>query len=224
MNESCHTYEWVMSHIWMIHVTHMTWVMSHICMSQITHMQESSHDIVTCIILCHKLWMCHELWWHTMSRTMVIHYVTNYGCDTLMHESRHDMVTCIFSNLLYMHDGVISHMNESCCIWTSHVTYEWVMAHMNESCHIRMSHGTYEGVTSRHGHLHLLEPHLHTSMSHVAYEWVTSHMDESCHTQMSHVTICSPVSCRAPCTRMNESCHTWISHVTHINESCHTYE
>ena len=37
MNESCHTYEWVMSHIWMSHVTHMNesrhtyeWVMSHI--------------------------------------------------------------------------------------------------------------------------------------------------------------------------------------------------
>jgi len=35
MNESCHTYEWVMSHIWMSHVTHMNeschiyeWVMS----------------------------------------------------------------------------------------------------------------------------------------------------------------------------------------------------
>jgi len=38
MNESCHTYESVMSHIWMSHVTHMDescctygWVMSHIC-------------------------------------------------------------------------------------------------------------------------------------------------------------------------------------------------
>ena len=37
INESCHTYEWVMSHIWMSHVTHMNeschtyeWVMSHI--------------------------------------------------------------------------------------------------------------------------------------------------------------------------------------------------
>ena len=36
MNESCHTYEWVMSHIWMSHVTNMReschtyeWVMSH---------------------------------------------------------------------------------------------------------------------------------------------------------------------------------------------------
>ena len=30
----------------------------------------------------------------------------------------------------------MSHMNESCHIWMSYVTYEWVMSHMNESCHI----------------------------------------------------------------------------------------
>ena len=37
MNESCHTYEWVMPHIWMSHVSHINesrfpyeWVMSHI--------------------------------------------------------------------------------------------------------------------------------------------------------------------------------------------------
>ena len=48
MNESCHTYEWVMSHIWMSHVTHMNesrhkykWVMLHIRMSHVTHIYES---------------------------------------------------------------------------------------------------------------------------------------------------------------------------------------
>jgi len=72
MNESCYTYEWVMSHIqwvishtwmshvthmdelWMSHVTHMNeschayeWVMSHIWMSHVTHVNESCH---TCTI------------------------------------------------------------------------------------------------------------------------------------------------------------------------------
>ena len=44
------TYEWVMSHIWMSHVTHMNelchtygWVMSHIWMRHITRMNESCH-------------------------------------------------------------------------------------------------------------------------------------------------------------------------------------
>jgi len=47
---SCHTYEWVMSHIWRRHVTHMKvsrhayeWVMSHIWMSHVIRMNESCH-------------------------------------------------------------------------------------------------------------------------------------------------------------------------------------
>jgi len=47
MHESCHTFECVMSHIWMRHVTHMkeschtyAWVMSHIRTSRVTHMHE----------------------------------------------------------------------------------------------------------------------------------------------------------------------------------------
>ena len=60
INESCHTYKRVMSHIWMSHVTRMNeschmlhiWasicrelegVMSHIWMSHVTHMNESCH-------------------------------------------------------------------------------------------------------------------------------------------------------------------------------------
>ena len=50
VNESCHTYEWVMSHIWMSHVTHMNeschtyeWVMSHIWMSHVPCVNESCH-------------------------------------------------------------------------------------------------------------------------------------------------------------------------------------
>jgi len=42
--------------------------------------------------------------------------------------------------------NVMSHMNESCPIWMSHVTYKWFMSHMNESCHIWMSHVTCEWV------------------------------------------------------------------------------
>jgi len=48
MNESCHTYEWVMWHKWMIRITHMDesrhtyeWVMPQNWTSHITHMNES---------------------------------------------------------------------------------------------------------------------------------------------------------------------------------------
>ena len=50
MNEACHTYGWVMSHIWMSHVTHINeschtyeWVMSHPWMSRVAHNNESCH-------------------------------------------------------------------------------------------------------------------------------------------------------------------------------------
>ena len=140
MNESCHTYEWVMSHIPMSHVAHMNesfhayeWVMSHISMSHITHMNVSCHTY---------LWI----------------YVThmNKSCHTHMNESCHTY-ECVMSHIWMSHvthnGWVMSHL------WMSHVThineschtYEWVMSHMNESyhthewvmSHIWMSHVTH---------------------------------------------------------------------------------
>jgi len=70
---------------------------------------------------------------------------------------------------------VMSHMNESCRIWMSHVAYEWVISHMNESCHTWMSHVKYEW-----GMSHMNES-CHIWRSHVMYEWVMSHTNESCH-------------------------------------------
>ena len=43
-------------------------------------------------------------------------------------------------------EWVMSHMNESCLIWMSHVSHERVMSHMNESCHTWVRHRTYEWV------------------------------------------------------------------------------
>ena len=47
MNESCHTYERVMSHTWISHATHLNhtyeWVMSQTWMSHVTYMNESCH-------------------------------------------------------------------------------------------------------------------------------------------------------------------------------------
>ena len=75
MNESCHTYEWVMSHIWMSHVTRMNkschtyeWVMSHrrhACSRETCHTHEwvMSHVwhalcimTVTCLITMDTGW------------------------------------------------------------------------------------------------------------------------------------------------------------------------
>ena len=94
--ESCHTYEWVMSHVWMR-------VMSHICMSHVTCMIESCHTHVW--VMSH-IWMshithmnesCHMYDW-VMSHIWMSHV-------THMNESCHT------------YEWVMSH------IWMSHVTH-----------------------------------------------------------------------------------------------------
>jgi len=73
--------------------------------------------------------------------------------------------------------------------WGAGYHNEWVMSHVNESCHIWMSHVTYERVMSR---IHRNFPRLWWRtrglrrvtpqwVGHVPYEWVMSHMNESCH-------------------------------------------
>ena len=108
--------------------------------------------------------------------------------------------------------GVMSHMNESCRIWMSHVTYythKRVTSH-DESCH------TYEWVLpcsmSLSTHQGSEYKRMHVWMSHVTYEWVMSRMNESCHVCMSHVTYEWVVY---------EACHIWWIHVTCMNKSCH---
>ena len=75
MNESCHTYEWVMSHIWMSHVIHMNesrrawnescrtyeWVMSQVWMSHVTHINRAHWPMPTATnarVMSH-VWMSH---------------------------------------------------------------------------------------------------------------------------------------------------------------------
>ena len=112
INESCHTYEWVMSHIWMSHVTHMNeschtyeWVMSHIWMS---HVSYQSHQEYQCS--CHTYESCHTLW---------------ESCYT------HESCVCVrFIIQLHWYEAVWhdSFTSVICMPW-SHVTY------VNESCH-----------------------------------------------------------------------------------------
>ena len=80
-------------------------------------------------------------------------------------------------------------------VWMSHVAYGWIMSHMNESCHAWMSHVT-RVMSSMNESCHTIRVTSRTSMcdewgwyeschiwmSHVAYEWVMSNMNESCHT------------------------------------------
>jgi len=159
MNKSCDTYEWVMAHIWMRHVTHMDeachtyeWVMSHVWMSHVTRMNESCHTYIT----CHK--------WMSRVTCMQMSHVT-YKWVSLMNESCDVYIISQMNESCHMYVNAPCHlyMNESCDTWVSHAvsccvfavtpafwschTCEWVMSHMsrnrvthmNESFHIYVS-------------------------------------------------------------------------------------
>ena len=98
MNESCHTYEWVISHIRMNHVTHMDqschtydWVMSHM----------------------HEL--CHTYEW-AISQKWMGHFTYERGTSH-MNASRQIWIRHV------IYEWSMSHMNEAYQIWIRRVTY-----------------------------------------------------------------------------------------------------
>jgi len=146
----------------------------------------------------------------------------------------------LFNIHLQVEEGLHFSGNQKwCCMWMSHVTWEWVMSHENESCHIWMSHVTCEGVMLMGmGHVtcermmsHMNES-CHVWMSHVTYEWVMSYVNESCHESchiwMGHVTgSCVNESCHIKLCHMwmshvTESCHIWMSHITRLFHKCYS--
>jgi len=117
----------------------------------------------------------------------------------------------------------MSHVNNSCQAWMSHVTYTWVVFQINESCHIQMSHGTHEEFIS---HLPLRRftseqrgrgeegkskkndrRKIRVYESYHTREWAMSRIHESCHVRMSHV-IYEQVNFKYEwgMSRMNEVC------------------
>ena len=99
MNESWHTYEWVIAHIWRSHGTHMNeswhtyeWVMSHICWGRhlcVWHIWMGHHDA------------------HILMTSMCVRHTTSkvYVCDT------YDLAFICETHMTSM---CVTHMNESC--------------------------------------------------------------------------------------------------------------
>ena len=240
-NQSWHTYEWVMSHIWMRPVTHMNeschtydWVMSHMWMSHITHMTESCHTYE---------WVTSHIW---------MSHVTHMNCH-IMTEER------IFEKL---------HLIRVC--WQRQLQ-TWGWAWRRESSRIlknrntTLTSGRWIQIDGLRGPKMLARPCWDTYESSHVYivtlPWLIHVLDwtQSCmrHDSFIKVTwliyICDVFNgrwirmdglraskmlavgthvCMSHVTYMNESCSThewvksyiWMSHVTHMNESYYAFE
>ena len=111
-NEPCHTYEWVIAHVWMSHGTHMIeswhtydWVMAHIWLSHGTHMIESCHAYQRVI---DDVWMGHVT--HMMTYEWV-----------MSHISRPRFLESLFYFEYPLHSRHVTHVHES------YYAYEQVM-------------------------------------------------------------------------------------------------
>jgi len=150
LNESSHSYQWVMLRV-MTHMEHIYWVMSHMWTRHATRTNEFfARQISHKQAMPHKKKMdesCHAREWVIWENESFEREI-----ELFQQMSRFRKWVISENESFYVHETVcweigirhVTHMNESCHIWMSHVTYEWVMSHMNESCHIWMSHVTYE--------------------------------------------------------------------------------
>ena len=161
-NESCHTYEWILSHMWNESCHTYDKIMTHVW-NESCHMYDR--------VMTH-MWneSC-----HTYARVMthVWSEVTSYT------EANASIAKCVTSRI-----------NEARHMWIGHVAYEWVMSHMIRLCQIRiryvirqseckqcqMCHVTYEWCT-----LPINESH-HIWSGHVAHDCVLPNTNTSRHT------------------------------------------
>jgi len=122
MNESCHTYAWVVSLIWMSHVTHMN-------ESCHTHETESTvwHDVThtnVCrdmTLLIHKCDMSHSYVWPDA----FIRVTGRHTDDSSMYDMTRSYVTRLIRT---WHDSLV------CDITHSHVTWLILMCDVTRPC------------------------------------------------------------------------------------------
>ena len=186
MNESCHTYEWVMSHIWISHFTHMNeschtyeWAMSEWIKSVgVVHIRDrtvSSFIYVTGLIHHSYMWQdwfISKLWW--------ISPVTYVNAIGWVEVCSYGWVTACLTHLVPW-EALLSPIHTDLYMWhqgsqvESRHTYEWVMSQVwifyvtdgNENC------DAYEWVMS-----HIWMRHVsHKNKSCLTYEWLMSHIE-----------------------------------------------
>jgi len=125
MNQSCYTYEYVMSHIRMSRVTS-----SHVpydwFMSRMNAPSSKSNES------CH-VWLSHVMY---ECNILQVEWVVSH-----MNESCHTWISHVSYAWVIIHVDESFHINRYCNATRAvDVICQWAMLHMNASCHMRMSH------------------------------------------------------------------------------------
>ena len=221
-DDSCRTYEWVMSHIW---ISHVSLVACRTCVTE----SRGTHEFDTAHIRVRG--RAHE--WNTARH---IYEWMSHGA--YMYETWHIHVWLTYGN--YMNETGYTHE------WMSHGTHtnEWVMAHIriNESWHTHewdMAHTWMKKTWHTHywntGHVCAVHSQPCVCCASIVCAWVCFCNADMANTLMKHRTHMAHTCMHAsrhtyelevPQKWMNESWHahewvmarTWMSHGTHTNE------
>ena len=134
MNESCLTYEWVMSHIW-IQAFHRRltyeWVMSHIWMSHVSHMNKSCRTLEC---QTSNMWMSHVAHMNESFHT----YEYMCPCHVGLIETNKRRLG---RGILDMTHSYVWHDSFICVTWLIHLcdtqktshTYDWFMSYIRRN-------------------------------------------------------------------------------------------
>jgi len=198
VNESCRTYKWVMTLIWMSHVTHIMSTPSHSCRR---HMVHDSFKWVSWPI--HMCDMTHSLWHDSFMRHYSFKWVS----------------WLIYVSWLLQMSVMTHHLNESWHICHS----EWVMSHiwMSHGTHLNESYHTHVDASCRCCRIALREIHYmrHVTVNASCHIWMrhvtlmsTPGAAAAFYTEIANVWVMSRVNSSR--SYVNESCHMWMRHVT----------
>ena len=207
LSESCHTYEWIMSHMRKSHVTTINAVCRWLALDSLslslslslththtythTHTLSLSLSLALCLSLSLSLFLSVTLSLSlSLSLVLYLSYVANINevCGWLAFHS----FTCV-TRLIYMCNTSQSY--DICVTWLLHV----LMIGIGPT---NQQYQTHEGVMSHIWHM---------TATCDTYKWVTSHLWKSRVTTMN--AVCGWFAL-----------HRRISNVQHMNESCHTCE
>jgi len=229
MDETCHTYGWVMLHIWMSHVTHMDetchtygCVTSHIWMSHVTHIDESYH---THGWVMSRIWMSHGILMDTWVKRLTshgIHVIAVIACTWMSYSHEYRRVSQYghgnflknqFATKCTIFNEITANFWECVQSWTvKRMIYEWIVWHDSSHPHVSWLIHIYDKPT----HVRMIYRHTYEWYTHlrIIHEWI-----------VWHDSIYNSYVCRLV-IHVDElwvMSHIWMSYDTYVDESCHTY-